>query len=258
MNTKPATEMSQTCLELAIELTQGPRLFDDFGKPTEEVERYTGRRVLQNTERCLMAGAFRLLEWSDRQISEALKCDVRSIPLMLREAEKTGRIPALKDRLAQITGTNAERAQIALGMLLNKAADGTCNLDLAAMIKGVSTAGGIATQNLQLLTGGPTEILELRVGAGREEIEAWAKQMAVPIEAEVVTDPPIDLESAENTTNPSQTVAGAPGGHGADTSGRSQVPIQPGPTNAGPDVKEGGRGSASGPGVDQTDGSNGS
>lgn len=221
MNKNVTTEVTQTCLELAVELTHGPRFFDDRGNPTDSLERYTGSRVTQDAERCLMAGALRLLECSDRQIADALRCDVRSIPLMLRQAEKTGRIPALKDRLAQITGTNAERSQLALASLLNRAADGGCSVDLAAMIKAVATTGGIATQNLQLLTGGPTEILELRVGAGREEIERWARELAIPVDAQVVPTPgrsPTDLESAETAQNPQQSGPCEPTGHDRDTS----------------------------------------
>jgi hypothetical protein len=167
-----------------------------------------------------VAGALRILVYSDRQIAEALHCDVRSIPLMLRAAEKTGRIPALKDRLSQLTGTNAERAQIALGNLLEKASTGNGDMDLAAMIKAVATAGGIATQNLQLLTGGPTEILQLQVGAGREEIEAWARSLAVPVEATVISEAatPIDSEATGTGTKPLQIEGLETGGHVADTS----------------------------------------
>lgn len=225
-------ELTQSCLELAIELTRGGEFFDKFGEPTEAVLRYTGDRVLMDQERCLMVGALRLLEFSDRQIAKAVGCDTRSIPLMLAAAEKSGRIPALKDRLTRLTGTNAERAQIALGNLLIKAAEGSGDVDLAAMIKATATAGGINTQNLQLLTGGPTEILELKVGAGRQEIEDWARSLAVPIEAHEVK--PTDLESTGNASKHQQTQATTQLGHAGDTSTSSGTPGEPnGATGAG-------------------------
>lgn len=191
-------DTQQGCLELATELTHGPRLFDDLGQPTEAVTRYTGDRVTQDLERCVMAGALRLLGCSDREISKACGCDTRSIPLMLDAAEKAGRIPALKDRLVKLTGHNAERAQIALADMLNRASNGHVTAELAAMIKAVATAGGINTTNLQLLTGAATEIVEVRAGAGRAEIEAWWREMAVDVT-------PKDGQSPETDRNPQQS-----------------------------------------------------
>ena len=232
MNKPPTLELTQSCLDLAVELTRGAALFDRFGEPTEAILRYTGDRVIQDEERCLMVGALRLLECSDRQIAKAVGCDVRSIPLMLRSAEKGGRIPALKERLAQLTGSNAERAQLALAQLLNRAADGNGDIDLAAMIKAVATAGGINTQNLQLLTGGPTEILELKVGAGRAEIEEWARSLAVPIEATVST--PQDSTSRAEAAKPLQTQANPATGHVEDTAASGPNPPAAGDPTRGP------------------------
>lgn len=187
----------QGCLALANELTKGPALFDEFGKPTDSVLRYTGSRLLGDTERCIFVGALRLLGCSDRQIAAVAQCDVRSIPLMLVEAEKTGRIPALKDRLIQFTGQNAERAQIALAELLERAT-GNVTMELAAMIKAVATAGGINTQNTQLLTGSATEIVQVRVSAGREEIERWARENFIDVT-------PVDQQSTGPARIPQQT-----------------------------------------------------
>lgn len=244
-------ELAQSCLDLAVELTRGAELFDKFGQPTEALLRYTGDRVIQDEERCLWVGALRLLEMSDRKIAEVIGCDTRSIPLMLRAAEKSGRIPALKERLTQLTGTNAERAQIALGALLNRAAEGKGDMDLAAMIKAVSTAGGINTQNLQLLTGGPTEILELKVGAGRQEIEDWARSLAIPVDATVTA--PSDLESTGNSSKPLQMQGSAAAGYDRDTAATSPDPcpaVEPPRTTGGGDAPKT-------PGAGRTDGSTG-
>lgn len=252
-------ELTQSCMELALEIAQGPRLFDDAGRTTEAVERYNGNRLTRDLDRCVVVGALRTLAYSDRQIAEAVGCDVRSIPLMLEAAEKSGRIPALKDRLARLTGQNAERSQIALAQLLNRASDGRGDLDMAAMIKAVATAGGIATQNVQLLTGGPTEILEHRVGAGREEIEAWARSLAVPVEATVVGDvtAQTDMESPANALISKQIGANGAARHedvtSAGAAGADQL-VGEGEADAAP----GGRGGcAISPGGAMGDGSTG-
>ena len=243
---------SQNCLELALELTKGPELFDARGKPTSTAERYNGKRVANDDERSLMVGALRLLQCSDRQIASVVKCDVRSIPLMLRAAEKSGRIPALKERLSAMTGENAERAQIALRALLERASTGEGDVDLASMIKAVATAGGINTTNFQLLTGGPTEILELKVGAGREEIDAWARSLAIPIEA---TTTAVDLESSEKPPISQQIEAVQPSGHKDDTATPARQSkrgdAEPAPGDAAPG--RGGSGLAGG--ATMTDGS---
>lgn len=194
----------QSCFDLAMELTRGPEFFTETGQPTDAVLRYTGERLEQDGQRCLVVGALRLLGCSDREIARVVKCDVRSIPLMLEEAEKSRRIPALKDRLSKLTGTNAERCQIALAELLDRASGGSVSVELAAMIKAVSTAGGINTQNLQLLTGGATEILEVRAGAGRAEIEGWMRDVVAEAPA---IDAPVDLQSPGNAAKPLQIAA---------------------------------------------------
>ena len=179
-------------MELATELSQQPALFSEIGLPTPSLERYTGSRVSNDDERCVLAAALRLLQASDREIAAAVKCDVRSIPLMLRAAEKSGRIPALKERLVTLTGANAESASIALQRLLDDATHYGPNDERASMIKAVATALGITTEKYLLLTGSATEIVEHRVAVGRDEMEAWAKANSIPIEVA------IDLESIVN------------------------------------------------------------
>lgn len=215
-------ELTQSCLELAQEIASGPAFFDKFNEPTEAVQRYTGSRVTRDMDRCALAGALRLLSYSDRMIAKSVGCDVRSIPLMVERAEQAGLIPALKERLAALTARNAERAQIALGGLLERAANEGGDLDLAAMIKAVATAGGIQTEKFQLLTGGPTEILGLKVGDGRAEIEAWARSLALPIDAEVTS--PTDSKSAGIPQNTSVSDGFDAAGAAHDTEERGKAP----------------------------------
>lgn len=208
-------DTKQGCFALAQELVRGPALFDDFGRPTEAVLRYTGVNVTQDSERCHVVGALRLLACSDREIARVVGCDVRSIPLMLQELERTGQIPAVKERVARLTGSNAERAQIALAGLLEKAAGGSDTIELAAMIKAVATASGINTQNLQLLTGGATEILEVRVGVGRKEIEEWMKSAAIEVQS-------FDRGSSDSVRNAEEKGANGRPDTGTDTEGGGQ------------------------------------
>lgn len=190
--------LTDECMELALELSSAPRLFSKFGEPAPILwKKLTGQRLEMDEQRCLMASALRMLHRSDREIAATLRCDVRSIPLMLAAAEKSGRIPALKERLTVLAGANAESANIALGAFLNEASTGKGNLEDAAMIKSLATAAGISTEKYLLLTGSATEIVEHRIATGREEMEEWAKANAIPIE--VTT--PVDSESNSNTNN---------------------------------------------------------
>ncbi len=205
------TDFNQTCLELATELSKQPALFSSLGEPTAALDRYTGARVANDNDRCLMAAALRLLQASDREIAAAVKCDVRSIPLMLRAAERTGRIPALKDRLVTLVGANAESSSIALQRLLDDSIHFGPTDERAGMIKAVATALGITTEKYLLLTGSATEILEVRVATGREDMEAWAKANAIPVEVS------IDLESPAKVANTQQMQGCLGDGHGLVT-----------------------------------------
>jgi len=199
---------NRTAADVARELVSQPDLLDRLLPPARSflesttseagaLARYTGARStsVQHEERNLRIGALRLLGASDREIEAACQVTRRSIPIILQDLEKSRRLTPLKERLAVLVGDNAERSAIALRVLLDRATDGGESIELAGMIKATATALGITTQNLQLLTGAATEILDVRVSAGREEVEAWAKANALPIEATVVA---IDSESGAN------------------------------------------------------------
>lgn len=207
-------QLALNCADLAREIVHGPRLFDDLGHPTAAVERYNGSRVTRDAERCVQAGALRLLAYSDRQIAEVLRCDVRSIPLMVREAEKSGRIPALKERLVQLVGHNAEQSSIVLAQLLDRAAGGSDSLELSGMIKAVGQVNSFQVEKHQLLTGAATERIEVTVGAGEEERRAWALANCIEIPAETGH---VDVDSTQNTPERQQTLAIPPARHADDT-----------------------------------------
>ena len=217
--------------ELISELLpeERPRTFlADLPGSSPAVKRYTGARSTQpeHEERNLMVGALLLLGATDRQIEAACHVTRRSIPVILADLEKTGRVTPLKDRLALLIGDNAERAAIALRELLDQAVDEPASIELAGMIKAVATAVGITVEKHALLTGGATERIETMVGAGRGEIEAWAREFAIPVES---VSRPVDTPSAANPSLSAQTNTLPPMRHTADTSASLTSPNAPTP-----------------------------
>jgi hypothetical protein len=192
----------------------------------------------------------------------------RTIPVLLAELEKSGRITPLKQRLAMATGDNAERANIALRFLLERVGhtttktisvkgenieveDNGISVELAAMIKAVSTALGITTEKVLLLEGQATEIVETRVGAGREAFDAWWKESVTPIQESVT--PPTDSASDGERVISSQITQSEPQRNGPDTATRAgeakrldAEPGAPGSDRAGGDAPN------AGPSVDPT------
>ena len=241
--------LTQSFMELTNELSQQPSLFSDRGVASpavkQVVKRYTGQRAASNEEKCLLAAALRMMQASDREIADALECDVRSIPFMLAAAEKTGRIPALKERLRVLVGANAESASIALQRCLDNVMRFGCSDELSNMIKALSTTVGITTEKYLLLTGSATEIVEHRVAAGRDEVEAWARSNAITIEAEPVADTVAnDSKSPAQVADCEQIQAVLSGGNGRDTTS-TNPPATPDPTDhAAADQANGGGGGA--------------
>jgi hypothetical protein len=221
---------------VVLELLAQPALFLDFNgtetpcPPPEPAQpRYTGERSTLDDERMLKVGALRLLGASDREIAAACHVTTRSIPLLLQNLEKTGRLTALQSRLALWCGDNAERASLALRALIDeigKPAVGTGDTDLAAMIKSVTNAVDVATRNTLLLTGQATERIELTVGAARDEVEAWLRQVPKPIEVESAT---VDFVSSDKSDISKEICVNSSAGHTNDTSSPADLNTRPGP-----------------------------
>jgi hypothetical protein len=217
------------------ELTSAPAFFDERGEPTPSLktaaERYTGSRAVRDEARVDLVAALRLLGASDRQIARTAGCDVRLIPLLLTEAETRGRIPALKERVSRLAGSNAEDSGLLLRELLNRGLNGEVSPELAAMLKSTATVLGITVEKVQLLTGGATERIEQVAAAGRDEAEAWAASIRrareAAIEAEVVV--PIDCESAGKPTEQAQIRCEDHLCHGFDT---AATPLATAPATA--------------------------
>lgn len=143
---------------------------------------------------------------------------------MTAEIEKSGAIPALKERLTALVGANAEQSSIAVGQLLHETLGGERSLELAAMIKAVGQVSDFMTTKYQLLTGAPTEIRAQVGTAAKDEVEAWAKANAILIEPVLA---PVESESTATAANPQQIALVELAGHHDDT---DQSPTDGGPT----------------------------
>lgn len=177
------------------------------------VQRYTGERAAADDEKLLRVGMLRLLGASDREIEAAVGVTRRTIPVLLRHLEKSGRITPLKQRLAELCADNAERANIALRILLDKIGapgTGAGDTDLASMIASVTKASDVATKNTLLLTGQATEIVERRAGSGREQWDVWWQETMKEARA-------TDLESSGSPAIPVQSESSPVLSHGTDT-----------------------------------------
>ena len=161
--------------------------------------RYSGERSDDEAIN-LRVGAMRMLGMSDRAIERECGIDRRTIPHRLGWLERSGRIPAVKDRVLLHTANAAERSGIVLGALLDRAHT-EVSADLAGMIKAVAVAHGVTVEKLQLLTGAATEIIEHKPGVGRAETEAWAKANGLPIDCESTVLPTKCASSLDMSPN---------------------------------------------------------
>lgn len=182
-------QMAQSCADVAAQLVEQREFFEFHRKdmpPAETIlplePRYSGTRSNDELTN-LRVGAMRLLGMSDRAIERECAIDRRTIPHRLKWLEQAGRLPAQKDRIVNVVGEAAEKSGLLLNSLLDRGAAGEVDTDLAAMIRSVATTFGIAVEKLQLVTGGPTEIVQVVAGSPRAEIEAWLKENCIEVNA---------------------------------------------------------------------------
>lgn len=257
MSEHPAIQaLNRTCTDVARSLMEQRTFFEDLRDDlplserqlvAQHGERYSGARSDDEATN-LLVGAMRLLGCSDRAIEKKAGVDRRTIPFRLRNLEKAGRIPALKERLLVIVGEVAEQSGIVVSHLLAQVLASPGDADLAAMLRSVGQVNSFAVTQTQLLTGAPTEIVEHRAGAGRAEIEAFWKDAAIPIEAEVVA---VDSASTGKAAEPATSGASEPDRHGGDTADGDQGQLG----DREPDRGEGGRGgSLAGAGAEKVNG----
>lgn len=206
--------MGNECKALAQELLKQPellagvflesanRILPEHETLVGAAKQYTGQRSTTDDARLLMVGALRVLGATDREIERTCGVTRRSIKPMMEELELSGRVTPLKDRLTKLVGDNAERSSLLLRDLMEKALDGACDMDLAAMLKAAGQVNSFQIEKFQLLTGGATEIVETRVAAGREEFERWWKESAIQI---TQPDRAIDSKSIVNEQKPNDS-----------------------------------------------------
>lgn len=208
------------CASVARDLLRQPEFFDFHRaelpdepetRPSLALARYTGARSDDEAVN-LRVGAMRLLGFSDRAIERECGVDRRTIAHRLAWLERARLLPAVKDRVSAITSDLAESSGLALRVLLDRASAGEVNIELAGMIKSVATAHGITVEKMQLLTGAATEILEVRIGAGRADVEAWLAANSLPVEVEV------DSEATTSSPKHQQTDQIEDTRHAGDTS----------------------------------------
>lgn len=212
------------CETVARGLLEQPGFFDGIPAPAS-VQCYTGARSALNDERLVLVGALRLLGASDREIERSCAArgfplTRRSIPVLLRSLEKSGRITPLKERLVQWTSDNAEASALLLGKLLDDAAESKPSLELAAMLKAVGQVNSFQLEKYQLLTGQATERIETVVAAGRSEIERWLAETRD-------VSPANDSESAAGPQEPKE-ICPVPQSHGQDDATSATTwPVEP-------------------------------
>lgn len=177
---------AQPELLAGVFLENSEKLMPDEQAKVDQVKRFTGVRSASDEQRLLLVGALRLLGASDREIARTCGVSRNSVPVLLRELERTGRVEPLKDRLVKVVGDNAERSSLLLRDLMEKGLDGEVSMELAAMLKAVGSVNCFQVEKFQLLTGQATERVETVVAAGRDEIERFLRESAVDIEAVTV------------------------------------------------------------------------
>ena len=223
-----ALKLGDDCQAIAAELLNQPELlgavFEDkklLLTPSEQervatIKRYTGERSTADDQRLLMVGALRLLGATDREIERSCGVTRRTIPVLLAELERSGRVTPLKERLVRLVGDNSERSSQLLRKLMEQAMDGEGDQDLASMIKAVGSVNCFQLEKFQLLTGQATERIEQVAGAGRAEVESWLKSAATPIEAVTL---PADSKSTGLAANDGEIVEVVSADTSTDTAG---------------------------------------
>jgi len=203
-------------LEMADELALGPEFFQKKQGTIVPKERYTGARVLRDPTLVRAVAGMMILGYSGREIESSSGVDHRLHALCLAEADRQGWIPALKERLGELSGRVAEEAFRSTLELLDEARDGKRSLELAAMLKSVGTVGSFAFDKHQLATGGPTGIVELRKGPDRGELERWLTAQVVDVEASPDAESAATIENAQGNSVPPAS-SGTPSGTGGVT-----------------------------------------
>jgi hypothetical protein len=261
-----------TAADVAASLLSQPEL---FGGPAQHpgvvaplssalVRRpHTGTVVTKDEGKLLLVSALRTMGHSDRKISALVGVARESIGPILMEAEKRGLVRPLKERLAQAIGLLAEESTAATRELVQEVRDGNRDEGVTMALRALGPIVGISIEKVQLLTGGPTEILETREGRSPEDEAAFlarlTAQAAAAVEARTVdVTPASDSESDGCHSKLLQCNAPSAGDTGHDTSHLAQDASVGGDARPTQSPARGAGGGGAGRVVSQVDGSRGS
>jgi len=264
--------LHNTAAEVAASLLSQPELFGGVAQhPTVRsplssalVRRpHTGTVVTKDESKLLTVAALRTLGLSDRRIAAMAGVARESIGPLVLEAERRGLVRPLKERLAQSIGLLAEESTAATRELVQEVRDGHRDEGVTMALRALGPIVGISIEKVQLLTGGPTEILETREGRSPEDEAAFlarlTAQAAAAVEARTVdVTPASDSESDGCTGNPLLVNGPSLGDTGPDTSHPAQEAPVGGDARPAHALARGAGGVDAGRVVSQVDGSGGS
>lgn len=257
--------------DVAMQLVSQPDLFPAEPRdgaapllsPATAVRRVPSGKILaQDEERCLLVAALRELGLSDRKISSMTGVARESIGPILMRMERAGKVRPLKERLAGAIGLLAEESTQAARELVQVLRDGDRSEGVTMALRALGPMVGITAEKVQLLTGGPTEILETRVAAAPEDEAAFLARLTARAEADLAArtvdvTPPTDSESDGQSRNVLLCNCAVSVDTVADTRSAGQQAIGAGDRPQVPDPAEGAGGVTAAAPVTHDDGSRG-
>jgi hypothetical protein len=257
--------------DVALQLVSQPDLFppdaSGLGRPLlspADATRRTpsGKILAQDEQRCLLVAALRELGLSDRRISAMTGVARESIGPILMQMERAGKVRPLKERLTTAIGLLAEESTQAARELVQSLRDGDRSEGVTMALRALGPMVGITAEKVQLLTGGPTEILETRVAAAPEDEAAFlarlTKRAAADLAARTVDVTPLpDSESDGHSRNALARNGSVGSDTSSDTTATALDLIVAGDRPPAPMPAEGAGGVTAAAPVTQVDGSRG-
>lgn len=162
---------------------QALQIAADLLQPTLDDERFNGSRVLKDGIKVRQVAGLTLLGCSGREIERQTGVDRRLHDMCVEQARRNGWIPALRDEMESLVGSNAVKSQRALSVVLTRVQDGEITSEIGSVLKGAAVAAKEMVLLNQLLTGQATEIVEVRSGPTKEEMERFLRESSLEVQA---------------------------------------------------------------------------
>lgn len=257
--------------DVALQLVSQPDLFpaDTHGparpllSPADATRRTPSGKILaQDEQRCLLVAALRELGLSDRRISAMTGVARESIGPILFQMERAGKVRPLKERLTSAIGLLAEESTQAARELVQSLRDGDRSEGVTMALRALGPMVGITAEKVQLLTGGPTEILETRVAAAPEDEAAFLSRLTERAAADLASrtvdvTPSPDSKSDGQSRNTLVRNGSVGSDTSADTTATALDPVVAGDRPSAPMPADGAGGVTAAAPVTQVDGSRG-